>query len=446
LATSKPSIIESSWATPVKNDPESVERPKQTKINQGWVYGEKPSHKWFNYGWNKIDEYTHHINSNGIPAWDSTTEYKIGSVVLYNPFIYQSTVDDPTEEPSTGSEWAVVGQFIEELSDVNLNTSLLGDGHVLQYSGAKWVNIPLTDITDNLYLGDLLDVSLDDPANILVDDILGYAGKPDEKYWKNMSINEALSRDGLSSFTIASGIQYKNPHEYDVLRYDGNIFKMEPGIIQSTPWKNILNPPAEFRPPYAAVDVLGGAKIYLVNDTLNIVTAAQALPGKPDNVSTYSSPTKVDVFWLPPQGERAIFYNVYRDSLEIQSGVFDNLYSDENVERDREYTYFIKGENSYGEGPESARVIGHTFSQPSKPKNLTYTPYVNDIELVWETPDIVSGDMTYKIFRNSVEIGETINNSYIDKNLSVGSYTYFVTANNKYYGSENSNTIIVVKN
>ena len=459
MATLKPQLIPYTWANAADHLPDIVERPPQdptdpnysgsgVTIDTGWVWGEKPLHKYFNYGWRVIDLYTHHINSQGIPSWDDQTTYEVGSAVLYNPYIYQANTQNTNEEPinpdgTPNSNWDIVGQFLANLDDTYTGTPNNDDILMYNSTDSRWDPYSLDTFSKTINVGDLIDIEL---STIDQDDILAYAGKENELFWTNMDIREAISRDGISSFLLANKIQYKEPHEYDVLKYDGNIWKISQNVMESTAFKNVLNPPAEFQPPYATADVLGGAKIYSLGDTLNFVTEPQLPPGPPEDVGTVSSPNKIDVYWIPPTtGDRASFYNIYRDSLEIQGGVFDNLFTDFDLTRDREYVYYITSENKHGESDESNRVFGHTFSEPSRPKNLDYKMYVNDVELFWEIPDVVSGDLTYKIFRDSVEIGETSETKYTDKNLGVGSYTYFVTANNKYFSSENSNTIIVLK-
>jgi len=448
----KPLIIDHTWANASENDPELIERPPQTKINEGWLWGEKPSHKWFNYGWKVIDDYTHHINSFGVPYWDGVTLYELGSVVLYSPYIYQATTQNSGSEPEEGNnpDWEIIGQFLKNLDDTwdDISSPIPDDGQkrLLVYDSgtSKWIPELLDDITSQIKVENLIDTTLRGTIN--TDDILAYAGKEDERYWTNMSINEAISRDEVSTFTLADKIQYKNPNPNDVLKYDGNIWKIEPNIMNKTQWYKVLNPPAEFIPPYAQRDVLGGAKIYSYGQTLYIVTEPQGIPGAPIDVDTFSDPVYIDIFWIAPtQGERASYYKVYRDSQEIQTGILDNIYTDEEVERDREYIYYVTAINKFGESTESNKVVGQTFSEPSKPQNLNYKIYVNTIQLIWETPEIVSGNLTYKIFRNGVEIGETMETSYEDENVAVGSYTYFITANNKYFNSENSNTVIVIK-
>ena len=440
MSTQKPKILPTSWANSA--DPNDVTQPDQAKIESGWVWGEKPKHQEFNWGWKVIDDYTHHVNSHGVPAWDDTTTYEIGSVVLYNPFLYQATIQNTNvEPPGTSGEWELIGQTLEHLSDTNITSPVNGD--VLAYDSATslWTNIPFTNITSQIKMGNLVDVELDSPA---VEEVLGYNG--DKEVWENMSINEAMSRDAVSTFTLVKDVQYKTPNEYDVLKYDGNIWKIAPNIMAGTDWGKLLNPPNEFPPPFADASTLGGGKVYCLGSTLYIETAPTGLPNPPEEVSTTSDPSFVDVFWIPPtKGERGVYYKVYRNSELVQGGIYDNIFTDETTERDREYIYYVTSWNKYGESTESNKVVGHTFSEPSKPRNLSFQIKVNDVYLDWEEPEIISGDIVYYIYRNNIKIAESDITSYVDPSVPVGSYTYFVTANNKYYGSENSNTVLVVK-
>jgi hypothetical protein len=457
MATDKPKIINSTWANVVNNyspgDPEYddiIERPPQDKIEAGWEWGEKPSHKWFNYGWKSIDEFTHHVNSNGIPVWDAETVYEKGSIVLYSPYLYKATLQNQNSAPdgTNNPDWEMLGHTLKDLTDTwDDATNPIPDDDkyrllVFNSTSNLWEPKLLDDVIAETKLGDLTDVSLKDTINST--DILAY-DEPN-KYWTNMSINDAILRDVVSTFTIAQGIQYKTPDEYNVLKYDGNIWKIQPNVMEKTQWYKILNPPSRFIPPTAARDVLGGAKVYALGETLYIETAPQSAPGRPESLGAISEPSKIELFWLPSQdGERSSYYNVYRDSNLLRTGVYDNYYEDTDVDKDKEYIYHVVGINTHGESPESNRTVGHTYSEPSKPQNLDYKIVANNVELFWETPEIVSGELTYTIYRNNIEIGTTTELTYTDTNVATGSYTYFVNAKNKYFSSENSNTILVVK-
>ena len=230
------------------------------------------------------------------------------------------------------------------------------------------------------------------------------------------------------------------------MKFNGNIWKIEDNLASTGTWSKILNKPNECNVPYATKDVFGGAKIYSAGSTLYIETKPSSAPDAPRNCKTISSPQEITVFWSPSNtGENANYYKVFRDELEIQSGILDTIYDDGNVERDREYVYFVKGTNIFGDSLESNRVIGHTFSEPSKPRNLSYTIQGTDVILRWEEPETISGNIEYHIYKDNTFLESTFSLSYTDKNVSIGNYTYYVVAKNKYYQSENSNSVFVIK-
>ncbi len=444
--SNKPLILQSIWANDSITNPEMVEQPPTSKIESGWVWGEKPSHKFYNWNWNTVDSFTHHINSYGLPQWDSETEYEVGSVVLRNPFIYQANADNTNEDPidDIGS-WDIVGQTLAGLNNVIVDDTVdPSTPYVLTYDDTApgWKNTPLSDITTNMTLQDLNNV---ETGTLLEKEVLSFNGS--SNVWDNTSIKTAMSRDEVSSFCAVKDIQYKTPEPYDILKWDGNIWKIEANVIDTTSWDKVLNPRKEFPPPFASSTVFGGAKIYSIGTTLYINTVPTSKPAAPINVKTISSSAEIQLFWLQAStGERAEYFNVYRDSSILQSGVYDVVFIDKSVKKDMEYFYSVTGVNEFGESQESTQVIGHTFTQPSRPKNLTGEVNVNDIYLSWDTPDVISGNIIYKIFRNNQEIGTSNNLSYVDVNVSIGTYTYYVIASNKYYDSENSNSVIITKN
>jgi len=61
----------------------NIKAPDQTKINSGYLAGEKPHHNHFNWIYNIIMQDLVHILQNGIAKWDATTEYQQGALTLH---------------------------------------------------------------------------------------------------------------------------------------------------------------------------------------------------------------------------------------------------------------------------------------------------------------------------------------------------------------------------
>lgn len=69
---SKPASLSLVWATTGLK-----EKPVDSKIAQGWI-SELPPFEFQNWLQNRADAFQAHVNQNGIPEWDNTTEYQGG--------------------------------------------------------------------------------------------------------------------------------------------------------------------------------------------------------------------------------------------------------------------------------------------------------------------------------------------------------------------------------
>ncbi|MCD6436592.1 MAG: hypothetical protein J7L15_09480 [Clostridiales bacterium] len=66
------------------------QKPNQSKLDTGWVYGELPPHNEFNWWWNLVGQMLQHIQEYGTPAWDDTTSYQNGALTWYNDVAWMS--------------------------------------------------------------------------------------------------------------------------------------------------------------------------------------------------------------------------------------------------------------------------------------------------------------------------------------------------------------------
>jgi hypothetical protein len=382
-----------------------------------------------------------------MPTWDDQTEYEAGSLVMENPYIFKALQQHTNQKPEIGSAyWEVIGQFLDNLDDVQITPpSDNTEKHILRYDSGLWKNIDIDDITSNMLLEDI--------GNVLVDNTqlqVGYAlsGKPDNDLfnWYHLSPSEAVQDDEVTTWRACMDVQDAEPQIDDVVYFDGNVWKIQPNIMPTTTWDKILNPPDEYQPPFSTPDTLGGAKMERRGLSLFIRTKPEDAPGQPTGLSAFSGDsTKIEIYWGPPMdGELAYTYNIYRDEKKIQGGVLDPYYEDIAVLPDRDYTYFVKGVNQYGEGPQSNYIQAHTYTVPAAPFALDYYIRGNEVELVWQEPETTSGEITYNIYRDNTLLGNSYLPNYIDTNVATGNHTYYVTAQNKYYESDASNTVFVV--
>jgi hypothetical protein len=438
----KPYVLPQSWANAVDSmDPtipeyqDIIEEPPQSKIESGWVFGEKPSHKYFNWNWKTIDDYLHHVNSYGIPLWDPETLYEEGSIVLYNPYLYKALAQNQNTPPTDDTVWQRISKKFEELQDVGTQPTD-SSKYVVMYNGTEWSFENTQTVIENSKLDKLRGVNI---STSNVDDVFVYAGE-----WKSLTPSEALKADPNSSITDLKDINEYGLDEGDVIKYDGVAWRTGKNIVDTVTWDKVLNKPNEYQPPVSDAMTLGGAIMYSVGNTLYIYARTKDAPSSPRNLKAISNPTKIELLWNPPiaDGGTVLFYNVYRDGTKYVKGVLDAIFDDDNVEEDKEYEYYITAENKYGESNGSNKVIGHTFRQPSEPKNLQVQvdTELKTVTLTWDTPDVVSGNITYTIYRNDAPIGQSVSTFYKDENLQSGVYTYYVTAQNKYFESNRSVT------
>lgn len=101
--------------------------PDLDKKNSGWFAGEQPPAEFFNFLMNEYGAKINHIMSNGVPQWDTDTEYAIGALSMRLGIVYQAltvtTGDAPEYSPS---DWAEFGASSGDVVAAN-NNSFTGD-------------------------------------------------------------------------------------------------------------------------------------------------------------------------------------------------------------------------------------------------------------------------------------------------------------------------------
>jgi len=68
---------------------------------------------------------------------------------------------------------------------------------------------------------------------------------------------------------------------------------------------------------------------------------------------------------------------------------------------------------------------------------------LDTVILTWDTPDHISGNISYQVFRDGAPIGKSDTTRFVDTSPSTGVHRYYVIAENKYYKSEKSNEVAV---
>ncbi len=82
-----------------------VSEPDSSKIDVGWQSGERPSFQVMNWLQNLYAQKLNHILQNGIPAWNSTTQYEVGNVAINSGLAYRCITQNTNSAPPSAN-WA----------------------------------------------------------------------------------------------------------------------------------------------------------------------------------------------------------------------------------------------------------------------------------------------------------------------------------------------------
>jgi hypothetical protein len=138
-------------------------------------------------------------------------------------------------------------------------------------------------------------------------------------------------------------------------------------------------------------------------------------------------------------------YRVYKNDEMIYeiSSLYITTYYDFALPQG-DYNYYVTAVYSDGESDPSNSVLVNIVLAP--PQNLTYQVSSGNVVLLqWDTPP---GDETrnitgFRVYRDDVMLAETVVEFYVDLNVPVGSYSYYITALYGEYESEPSNIVEV---
>ena len=82
------------------------EKPQSSTWLGGFLFGEKPPHKWFNWLQNALWNALGNLNERGVLDWDTVTQYNIGSMVWYSGKVYKARQDALTNIlPTVEASW-----------------------------------------------------------------------------------------------------------------------------------------------------------------------------------------------------------------------------------------------------------------------------------------------------------------------------------------------------
>jgi len=155
MATNK-SDLRKFWASaPAGGD---IEDPDPSKWTGGWIFGEKPPHKWFNYLLKQTTQAFTHLNERGVLEHDFTTTYLAGAFVWSGGKVYKARVENTNQNVVLPTQW-------QEQSLPDMPSSR--NGYILYYSDSKLFWKDVGDITYADYEGkdESTSASIKFPAN-----------------------------------------------------------------------------------------------------------------------------------------------------------------------------------------------------------------------------------------------------------------------------------------
>lgn len=86
----------------------AVQTPDETKINAGWLAGERPVIEYMNYLQNLFANQINYLMRNGVPEWSSETPYVETCIVQRVGVLYIATANNLNSQPPS-SDWKQVG-------------------------------------------------------------------------------------------------------------------------------------------------------------------------------------------------------------------------------------------------------------------------------------------------------------------------------------------------
>ncbi|MFA7074880.1 MAG: InlB B-repeat-containing protein, partial [Endomicrobiaceae bacterium] len=169
----------------------------------------------------------------------------------------------------------------------------------------------------------------------------------------------------------------------------------------------------------------------------------------PTNLRAMARVNQVNLIWDEPEDMLAAGFNVYRDSIKINTELISEHYYTDFIESENELEYYITAVYIFPVAGESnpSNTITATPLAPNfpEPTNLIASAHYDKISLIWEIPNFIpEGNLRqktaikqnrlislshYNVYRNN-EFLATTPTDYYDDNTAIqdSSYTYYVTA------------------
>lgn len=170
----------------------------------------------------------------------------------------------------------------------------------------------------------------------------------------NPPLNLAVTGVTISAVSLTWGAPIGGATTYNLYR---NGTRIQTGLSSTTATDTGLTPGTSYTYSVTAVKTTGEG-----SRSNQAVGTTGALPNAPSAlVVTSTTSSTVSLSWAAPVGG-ASTYNLYRNSIEVQSSISGTTTTDTGLSASTGYTYFVTGTNSFGEGPQSNSVVGTTTS------------------------------------------------------------------------------------
>jgi len=103
----------------------AVQAPDSSKINIGWLSGERPAFQSVNWFFNLVQKSLNYLRRRGVPDWSSDITYEAGDVVNSAGVLYVALEQSTDSEPPS-SDWKGVADFSGNI-DFSGNNAFTGN-------------------------------------------------------------------------------------------------------------------------------------------------------------------------------------------------------------------------------------------------------------------------------------------------------------------------------
>ena len=247
------------------------------------------------------------------------------------------------------------------------------------------------------------------------------------------SVNTARTQvNALPESTAKSSLTARLDAVQDIIIDNNNISISTDAVIAAENSKSQIDADVAFVLVNSLPD--GDEKSNLIKRLEDVQKVLDAIP---TNVRALQiTANSIKLIWDEPK-IAPVGYKIYRNGGGEEVGTTTTPeYTDTGLTSETTYIYTVRAYDMSDKLYNASDIISITTSElidievPSAPQNVTSSAIsCTSIELSWDgSADNISVD-GYKIFRNNLEIGTTINTNYIDSDLTQGTeYTYKILA------------------